>query len=112
MWINFTFPKGESTSPYRGFAWVSLERFGFPSRFAGVSFEFPFQGLSFPHLLKVWISFAFCKDFPRVSLSGFKFPSRSARVSLGFPSKGFGFPHVLQGFPSGFLLKVWATLTF
>ena len=69
----------------RGFPWVSLERFGFPSRFAGV---------------------------PRVSLSGFGFPSRFARVSFGFPSKGLGFRDVLQGFPSGFLLKVWATLTF
>ena len=100
---------------------MSFERFGFPSRFAGVSLGFPFQGLSFPHvlqgfpsgfLLKVWVSLTFCKGFPRVSLSGFKFPSRSARVSLGFPSKGLGFLHVLQGFPSGFLLKVWATLTF
>ena len=68
--------KGESTSPYGGFPWVSLERFGFPSRFAGVSLGFPFQGLSFPHvlqgfpsgfLLKVWVSLTFSRGFPRVS---------------------------------------------
>ena len=42
----------------------------------------------------------------------FGFPSRFAGVSLGFPSQGLSFPHVLQGFPSGFLLKVWVSLTF
>ena len=100
---------------------MSFERFGFPSRFAGVSLGFPSQGLSFPHvlqgfpssfLLKVWVSLTFCRGFPRVSLSGFKFPSCFARVSFGFPSKGLGFPRVLQGFPSGFLLKVWVSLMF
>lgn len=75
--------------PYGDFLWLSLEWFGFPSCFAGISLRFPSQSLSFLHV---------CKSFPRISF--FWFPPRFAGVSLEFPSKGLSFSHVLQGFLS------------